>query len=183
MTPHVFPRLSTALSTGPFDLGHRPGLASQPGVPGSQAAVTSGEGGDRPAREPAASCQPGSPPGSPYITCRYHAAPRGRHFRKQIHSAVDAYMLAPGSHFRPGIPAHFRAAGTARIPGPRRRRSRRCRHSRPRLPAVNQPECQSAASLCYAIYQGRGSRAGPPGPVEQAQRKNPSGSRSKKTTA
>jgi len=146
-TPHVFPRLSTALSTGPYDLGHRPGLASQPGIPGSQAAVTSGEGGDRPAREPAASGRAGSPRGA--HTPPAVIAPR-RASRPSIPPA-DSFRgrcprAGPREPFPPGILAHFRAVGTARIPGPRHRQNRGCRHSRPRLRVVNQPECQSAAS-------------------------------------
>src|SRR6266496_1675047 len=64
----VLPRLSTTLSTGLFDRGPRPRLASQAGVPASQAAVTSGEGGVQPATEPPASGWL-VPPGEPSIVC------------------------------------------------------------------------------------------------------------------
>jgi hypothetical protein len=126
----VLPRLSTTLSTALFDRGPRPRLASQAGVPGSQAAVTSGEGGVRPATEPPASGWL-VPPGEPIHRLSSFPPPK---LTQAIALASPAQMVSASDR---------RQADTRRHSG----LMRTSRHAASWAGAAQRrPECQNAAS-------------------------------------
>ena len=130
----VLPRLSTTLSTALFDRGPRPRLASQAGVPGSQAAVTSGEGGVRPATEPPASGWL-VPPGEPI------------HHLSSFPSLKLTQAIALASRAQMVSASDWRQADTRRHSG----LMRTSRHAASWADAAQRrPECQNAASRLTA---------------------------------